>query len=129
MRSFFNNRAPRLSRPSRSLTKGTHCADLQRCSRATLELYSQQRVWDLEIGPNPIQRKLVTRLDSLSLRFSSVSGEGKRPWRHVDTIAGPSPPHPPGCTPSSIRVSPHRKQGAHTVRVSLSISSTKGYGG
>ncbi|GFO21837.1 hypothetical protein PoB_004834200 [Plakobranchus ocellatus] len=104
-----------------SPSKGTHCADLQRCDRATLELYSQQRVWDLEIGPNLIQRKLITLLSRL--------GRRERPWRHVDTIVGPSPPHPSGSTPSSIRVSPHGKQGAHTVGVSLSISSTEGYGG
>ncbi|GFO39487.1 hypothetical protein PoB_006599200 [Plakobranchus ocellatus] len=40
----FSSRAPR---PPRSPTKGTRCMALQRCVRATLELYSQQRVWDL----------------------------------------------------------------------------------
>ncbi|GFO17783.1 hypothetical protein PoB_004428800 [Plakobranchus ocellatus] len=40
----FSSRAPR---PPRSPTRGTRCAVLQRCVRATLELYSQQRVWDL----------------------------------------------------------------------------------
>ncbi|GFN74897.1 hypothetical protein PoB_000140300 [Plakobranchus ocellatus] len=37
----------RVPRPPRSPTRGTRCAVLQRCVRATLELYSQQRVWDL----------------------------------------------------------------------------------
>ncbi|GFN82119.1 hypothetical protein PoB_000862500 [Plakobranchus ocellatus] len=40
----ISSRAPR---PPRSPTRGTRCAALQRCVRATLELYSQQRVWDL----------------------------------------------------------------------------------
>ncbi|GFO13323.1 hypothetical protein PoB_003982800 [Plakobranchus ocellatus] len=46
MRRFlgFSSRVPR---PPRSPTKGTRCAALQLCVRATLELYSQQRVWDL----------------------------------------------------------------------------------
>ncbi|GFO14871.1 hypothetical protein PoB_004137600 [Plakobranchus ocellatus] len=34
-------------RPPRSPTRRTRCAALQRCVRATLELYSQHRVWDL----------------------------------------------------------------------------------
>ncbi|GFO15007.1 hypothetical protein PoB_004151200 [Plakobranchus ocellatus] len=41
---IFSSRAPH---PPRSPTTGTRCAVLQRCVRATLELYSQQRVWDL----------------------------------------------------------------------------------
>ncbi|GFO17272.1 hypothetical protein PoB_004377700 [Plakobranchus ocellatus] len=40
----FSSRAPR---PPRSPTRGTRCAAFQRCVRATLELYSQQKVWDL----------------------------------------------------------------------------------
>ncbi|GFO00801.1 hypothetical protein PoB_002730600 [Plakobranchus ocellatus] len=45
MRGFGRFR-PRAPHPPGSPTKGTHCTDLQRCVRATLELYSQQRVWD-----------------------------------------------------------------------------------
>ncbi|GFO48537.1 hypothetical protein PoB_007504200 [Plakobranchus ocellatus] len=41
---IFSSRAPH---PPRSPTRGTHCAAFQRCIRATLELCSQQRVWDL----------------------------------------------------------------------------------
>ncbi|GFN81141.1 hypothetical protein PoB_000764700 [Plakobranchus ocellatus] len=40
----FSSRA---HRPPRSPTRGTRCAAVQRCVRATLELYSQQRVWNL----------------------------------------------------------------------------------
>ncbi|GFN91177.1 hypothetical protein PoB_001768300 [Plakobranchus ocellatus] len=40
----FSSRAPR---PPRSPTRGTRCAAFQHCVRATLELYSLQRVWDL----------------------------------------------------------------------------------
>ncbi|GFO50068.1 hypothetical protein PoB_007657300 [Plakobranchus ocellatus] len=42
------------------------------------------------------------------------------------TIAGPSPPQPPGSTHPPIRVAPHGKQGAHTVRVGLSIIPSTG---
>ncbi|GFN92552.1 hypothetical protein PoB_001905800 [Plakobranchus ocellatus] len=39
--------SPRAPRPPRSPTRGTRCVVLRRCVRATLELYPQQRVWDL----------------------------------------------------------------------------------
>ncbi|GFO38785.1 hypothetical protein PoB_006529000 [Plakobranchus ocellatus] len=35
------------SPPITDPTKGTHCAELQRCAKATPELYFQQRMWDL----------------------------------------------------------------------------------
>ncbi|GFO31033.1 hypothetical protein PoB_005753800 [Plakobranchus ocellatus] len=67
----FSSRAPH---PPRSPTRGTRCTALQRCVRATLELFPQQR--DL--------------------------------------------PFPP------IRIALHRKQGAHTVGVGLSITASTG---
>ncbi|GFO31440.1 hypothetical protein PoB_005794500 [Plakobranchus ocellatus] len=47
-------------------------------------------------------------------------------WLVTATIAGPSPPQPPGSTPPPIRVAPHGKQGAHTVGVGLSIILSTG---
>ncbi|GFO29527.1 hypothetical protein PoB_005603200 [Plakobranchus ocellatus] len=48
-------------------------------------------------------------------------------WLVIATIAGPSPPQPPGSIPPLIRVAPHGKQGAHAVGMGLSISpSTRG---
>ncbi|GFN87444.1 hypothetical protein PoB_001395000 [Plakobranchus ocellatus] len=42
-------------------------------------------------------------------------------WSVAATVAGPSPPQPPGSIPSPILVAPHGKQGPHTVGVGLSI--------
>ncbi|GFO07072.1 LOW QUALITY PROTEIN: hypothetical protein PoB_003357700 [Plakobranchus ocellatus] len=47
-------------------------------------------------------------------------------WSVTATIAGPSPPQPPGSTPPPIRVAPHSKQDAYTVGVGLSIIPSTG---
>ncbi|GFO32067.1 hypothetical protein PoB_005857200 [Plakobranchus ocellatus] len=66
---IFSSTAPH---PPPSPTKGTRCAALQRCARAILELYSQQRVWDLYWEWDRPKPNYVGR------RCPPVSGEGNR---------------------------------------------------
>ncbi|GFO36941.1 hypothetical protein PoB_006344600 [Plakobranchus ocellatus] len=72
MRKFlgFSSRAPR---PPRSPTKGTHCAALQRCVRATWS-YTHSRGCGTSTGidPSPIQRKMTSRLGSVGQRCPPV---------------------------------------------------------
>ncbi|GFN84084.1 hypothetical protein PoB_001059000 [Plakobranchus ocellatus] len=49
-------------------------------------------------------------------------------WEVTATIAGPSPPQPPGSTPPPIRVAPHGKQGAQTVEMGLLFPTLEGHG-
>ncbi|GFO45193.1 hypothetical protein PoB_007169800 [Plakobranchus ocellatus] len=69
----FGRSSSRAPHPPRSPTKETCCADFQLCARATLELYSQQRVWtSTGIDPSPIRRKMTSRLGSVVRWVNSI---------------------------------------------------------
>ncbi|GFO25731.1 hypothetical protein PoB_005223600 [Plakobranchus ocellatus] len=78
----FSSGAPR---PPRIPTKGTRCADLQLCARATLELYSLQMVrdlyWDL---PKLHSKKNDQPIGHHGSALPSHLGRRKWPRRHVD---------------------------------------------
>ncbi|GFO25223.1 hypothetical protein PoB_005172800 [Plakobranchus ocellatus] len=78
----FSSRAPR---PPQSPTRGTCCAAFQRCVRATLELYSQQRVWDLYRDWNePYSKKNDQPIGQRGSALPSRLRRRKWPRRHVD---------------------------------------------